>query len=283
MPPRSDLRIAAPMSNPPEMLLTPNPMPIQGPAPIPNQPHNYPIQDGPPIQNYPLDQHAKIPQDSQYPHFALPENIMQYSSHDPQSYSPGHPVYPQNYPNQQPQPPPPPPNYPQNYPPVQNYPPNQSYPNQPEREYVPQQGNFPPHQNYQYPSPNPPYQEYPNIPQHGNNFPRGLPPPVQESYVLTQLTESSKVNYPVQTYPIAESSFNQPDFLFSEEGKRYPPKMPETDGSVDKNEPQAEPEKEPVTEEAQSGNENDKNETPLPEPAPEGEKTEMERPVSDNI
>lgn len=256
MPPRLNLTGPAPMSNPPEMLLPPNSMPIPAPPPpIPTPPQNYPIQERPPIQNYPpLEQHGyqdlkfqdkKMPSDSQYTHYGLPDNVMQYSPHIAPNYNSQPPIYPQNYPNSQAAPPPPAPSgpaplpapYAVNYPSHPNFQGNQNYSNQSNRDFVQQGPSFAPHHSYRYPNPGyiktdgPPYPDYTNISQPGDGYSRGnlplTPPSMQESYVLTQLTESSKSNYPVQSFPISESSFSQPEYhqMFSEESKGFESKV----------------------------------------------------------
>lgn len=191
VPSRSGLTISAPMSNPPEMLLTPNSVPIQGPPSIPSQ--SYSVQEG--FQ-------PKIQTDPQY---FLPENIMQYSN-DGTNFNPP------NYPYSNPPPPQqPPPNYQANYPgPVQNYHQGQGYAS----DYQSYPNYARQHQQQQPENPPP---DYPSMPsQHADNFQRAQQPPppqpTQDSYVLTQLTDSSKSNYPVQTFPLSESTFHQPDY-----------------------------------------------------------------------
>ena len=191
------------------------------------------------------------------------------SSHVPQSYDDSqHPVYQHNYQNSQQAPPPPPPpplshptplplpqpniphpqpvrmppNYSMNYPP-QNYSPNgQNYGNQLGRDYSPSDPtNFVAHNTYRYPNPSymkpdpPNYPDYSSPPQQQDEgYPRGdvplpLPAIPQDSYVLTQLTDSSKSSYPVQSFPLGESSFERSDYqeqMYSDDNNKEFSKIP---------------------------------------------------------
>lgn len=84
----------------------------------------------------------------------------------------------------------------------------------PETQYGPPPHSYPPSQYpvQSYAPPPPPVYQYP-----GNYSEQ-----YQDQYVLTQLTEPSKPNYPVQSYPIHEPSYGQPEFtrIFPDE----PPK-----------------------------------------------------------
>lgn len=262
MPPRSGLPVSTPLSNPPEVH-PPNPISIPGSVPIPNPPssQNYSIQDRSQIQNYPaMDpqqnyqdlkfQGKKLPPESQYPHYGVHENVLQYSNHVGSNYNSQHPIYSQNYSTPQSTVAPPatgplPSNYPINYPSQQAFQQNPNYSSPSERDYNVQGPVYGPQQNYRYSDssymkPDGSYSDYSRLPHQEEGYsrenlppaPPALPPPpsIHESYVLTQLTDSSKSNYPVQSFPISESSFNQPDYhqMFPEENKGFGGKPSET-------------------------------------------------------
>jgi len=78
------------------------------------------------------------------------------------------------------------------------------------------------------------YASQPPAYQYNTSYPD--PNAYPDSYVLTQLTEPSKPNYPIQTYPIHDQAYNQPAFsrMYSEEQVKEPEPM-------DKIPPQSDP------------------------------------------
>ncbi|EEB10265.1 conserved hypothetical protein [Pediculus humanus corporis] len=226
MPPRSGMSVSTPINNnnnnnPPDMILPPNSVPVpSAPTSLPNSSHSYSVQE-PHVQNYISAEHQhvnnyqekKMATDSQYSPYNMPGNLMQM-----------------------------PPNYSMNYPP-QNYSPNgQNYGNQLGRDYSPSDPtNFVAHNTYRYPNPSymkpdpPNYPDYSSPPQQQDEgYPRGnvplpLPAIPQDSYVLTQLTDSSKSSYPVQSFPLGESSFERSDYqeqMYSDDNNKEFSKIP---------------------------------------------------------
>lgn len=88
----------------------------------------------------------------------------------------------------------------------------------PEGQFGAQQYQAPPYPVQNYAPPPPVYQ-----------YPSPYPEQYQESYVLTQLTEPSKPNYPVQTFPIHEPPYSQPEFP-----RMFPEEAPKSQGDVKK-------------------------------------------------